>query len=1175
MSIPSWTASDKLYIGCFDGTCGTSHTFKAHSITIHSDKDFMTSNTLQDIPFNEWFTSCITGTRDWGEDCDDRNYNTGDGCTPGCAVEANWVCSGGSTSTQDTCADDCGDGVNVQSSVVGYCDDGNNSDGDGCDQNCNVEDGYVCSGGSMSSADTCTMSCASATPPADPTIYCKDRNIDPGDGCDSSCKVESGYTCSWDSVSLASVCADTCGDGAVMTPTQGYCDDGDSDDNDGCSSTCAVEAGWSCSLGDSSTASTCSDSCGDGKVMNLIAGYCDDGNTATGDGCSDTCQIEPYWECTLGDSSTASICSDICGDSRVVKPTVGYCDDGDRVNGDGCSYGCLVESGWQCTLGDAATASVCSDDCGDGKVMSVQAGYCDDGGNDDGDGCSSTCVVETGWTCTSGDSSTASTCSDTCGDGKVMDSQAGYCDDGGKTNNDGCSSSCAVESGWTCTLGDTSTASVCTDDCGDGKVMDPASGYCDDGDNDDNDGCSSTCAVEPGWICTTGDSTTASSCSDNCGDSKVMNPQSGYCDDGSYGDGDGCNSTCEVETGWECTLGDSSTSSSCSDKCGDGKVMISSSLYCDDGNNDSGDGCSDTCQIESGWTCTSGNQNTASVCIDSCGDGLVMNPQAGYCDDGGDVDNDGCSSNCEVEVGWDCTLGDSTTSSVCSDKCADGIIVDPKIGYCDDGNTINGDGCDSSCGVEPNVSCTIGDSTTASVCTDICGDGFISINTLLSTYCDDGNNNDGDGCSSICEVESGWECTQGTSSTQSVCTSSNYTQTKCSVSYCETCSLNSRDICDTCEDGFQLLKDGTCRDVQVSTSVQKMSKGTQAVVGVGSVAAIAASILNGASPCAIWSMANQLQLLLLLLLTQSSLPSDVRGYIINNSMFSFSMDFDFIPLKTNFLTKVPLDWMSKGQTNLELEDMGQESGSSFNNNFSFAFYLILGCMFHCVLCLLPRKLDYQPRNFKERVIKFIGGLWKSFTFGFYLRFILEGFQNILLSSVNELKHHDLSTVSLQVSTAISGAFLLLLVLIMGLSAAQIFKISDPDEHSKCGELVAGLKNTKLSKAYTTLLISRRIMFCTWLIMFEYLGNSIIVCGMLCMQTCYTLYMLIVRPFEDKTNSLIECINEVFFTCFLIYLLRFNSVSTWNDKSSSMYILSMVCNNLIVVTIVFSKPFYNP
>ena len=39
-------------------------------------------------------------------------------------------------------------------------------------------------------------------------------------------------------------------------------------------------------------------------------------------------------------------------------------------------------------------------------------------------------------------------------------------------------------------------------------------------------------------------------------------------------------------------------------------------------------------------------------------------------------------------------------------------------------------------------------------CKEVCGDG-LNYGTLA---CDDGNNDDGDGCSSTCEVETGFSC---------------------------------------------------------------------------------------------------------------------------------------------------------------------------------------------------------------------------------------------------------------------------------------------------------------------------------------------------------------------------------------------------------------------------------
>lgn len=85
---------------------------------------------------------------------------------------------------------------------------------------------------------------------------------------------------------------------------------------------------------------------------------------------------------------------------------MGYvsCDDGNLINGDGCSDSCKIELGWKCSGGSTTTKDVCGEVCGDGYLYSTNTHYypgvCDDGNNVAGDGCSDTCHIETGWTCT-------------------------------------------------------------------------------------------------------------------------------------------------------------------------------------------------------------------------------------------------------------------------------------------------------------------------------------------------------------------------------------------------------------------------------------------------------------------------------------------------------------------------------------------------------------------------------------------------------------------------------------------------------------------------------------------------------------------------------------------------------------------------------------------------------
>jgi cysteine-rich repeat protein len=222
--------------------------------------------------------------------------------------------------------------------------------------------------------------------------------------------------------------------------------------------------------------------CGDG---NLDEGeQCDDGNNLNGDGCSAVCTVEPF-----------------CGDGNLDEGE--QCDDGNNVDGDGCSAVCTVEPF-----------------CGNGNLDEGE--QCDDGNNLNGDGCSAVCTIEP-----------------FCGDGNLNAGE--QCDDGNNVDGDGCSAVCTIEPF-----------------CGDGNLDEGE--QCDDGNTLDGDGCSAICTVEP-----------------ICGDG--IRQRGEQCDDGNTLDGDGCSAICRVEP-----------------ICGDG--IRQRGEQCDDGNTLDGDGCSAICTLE-------------------------------------------------------------------------------------------------------------------------------------------------------------------------------------------------------------------------------------------------------------------------------------------------------------------------------------------------------------------------------------------------------------------------------------------------------------------------------------------------------------------------------------------------------------------------------------------------
>ncbi|CAI2360768.1 unnamed protein product [Moneuplotes crassus] len=447
------------------------------------------------------------------EKCDDGNTNGSDGCAADCsAVESGWVCANSTFSSGDVCTQctsgfyqndatyptacvpQCGDSKRAGSEK---CDNGDASGATGCSSDClSITAGWVCSGGTTTTADTCAQCTAGfyqndATNPTTcvpqcgdgleaGTEKCDDGNTVAGDGCAADCTtVEAGWVCSGGSTTSKdecykcadgytqnnavnpTTCVTTCGDGFEAGTEK--CDDGNISGSDGCAADCStVEAGWVC-IGGSPTSSdtctqctagfyqndatnpeTCVTTCGDG--LEAGAEKCDDGNTIANDGCAADCtSVDAGWVCSGGSTTSQDtctkcpdgfyqnnptnpeVCVTLCGDGFDAGTE--KCDDGNTISGDGCAADCTtVESGWVCKYGTPTTADVC-EQCTAGYVQN--------------------------------DSSNPEYCVPSCGDGLRVGNE--LCDDANTSSNDGCSSDCSkIESGYICTGGSTGSKDTCT-----------------------------------------------------------------------------------------------------------------------------------------------------------------------------------------------------------------------------------------------------------------------------------------------------------------------------------------------------------------------------------------------------------------------------------------------------------------------------------------------------------------------------------------------------------------------------------------------------------------------------------------------------------------------------------------------------------------------------------------
>ncbi len=691
--------------------------------------------------------ACGNSVREAGEGCDDGNLTAGDGCNATCKVETGSACNGAAPGTIGgaSCASGLCDTVGNASpgrceaiNTCGNgaleagegCDDGNLTSGDGCNDVCKVENGRACNGAGPGS--TGSASCASGlcdtvgnTAPGvcealnacgngvrEGVEGCDDGNLTIGDGCNATCKVETGNACNGaapgsvgntscasgqcDSIGNAApgVCEalNVCGNGLIEA-TEG-CDDGNLTAGDGCNGTCRIETGTACngsgpgSTGNASCASGLCDAIGNtvpgvceaigacGNGLRETGEGCDDANTTAGDGCGPTCLIENGRVCastgpgfTDNRSCESGICDALgnaapgvcepastCGNS--VREAGEGCDDGNATAGDGCSATCLIENARACNV---STPGVVNN-------ASCVSGVCDTTGNASPGLCESAGV---------------------CGNG-VREAGEG-CDDGNASPGDGCNATCLVENGAACNgnaPGATGSASCASGDC---NTTNGAPGVC--------------------------------RANNSCGNG-VRESAEG-CDDGNTTTGDGCNATCLIENGTACNAaapgasGNASCASGVCDVTGQsapgvceaanacGNGVREASEGCDDGNVAGGDGCSATCLIETGKACnaslpgaTGSSSCVGGVCdvtghaapgvcatANTCGNGVR---EAGEgCDDGNTTAGDGCSAVCLLDEGQRCNT--QTPGAVGNASCSNGRC-DNTTGTCRSGGGGDRDG---------------------------------------------------------------------------------------------------------------------------------------------------------------------------------------------------------------------------------------------------------------------------------------------------------------------------------------------------------------------------------------------------------------------------------------------------------------------------------------------------
>ncbi len=547
---------------------------------------------------------------------------------------------------------------------------------------------------------------------------CPAETIDQGDFCALTC--EAGDICpDGEPCPQNGVCPITCGNEVIDFDLGENCDDGNLIDDDECSNLCRTTCvGPSCPR------------CGDGTPHPSLGEQCDDGNTNNADACSNNCAIrcDDDGDCAGTCNLSLNICvPPSCGDGKTNQVWE-RCDDGDIDNTNACNNQCqpTCSGDADCESGRCDQArQVCTPLCGNGYVDTME--QCDDGNKVNNDGCTNMCERQCTDDATCDCDEERGVCRAPCGNGRLDIGE--QCDDGNTVDRDQCSNSCMIR----CRPG-----TICPDSqacpqnglcpppaaCGDGVVNDGE--QCDDGNTVDGDACTSSCTLRCGQNleCPNGLVCLGEECSE-C--SSSLQCDAGFCVDGRCRQALPLCGNGVQEAGEACDDGNADNGDACTVGCllAINQACVASAQcqthLCQGGTCQP---CADAGQCASGLRCSQGNCLFGPL---QCGDGAVQAGEA--CDDANFVETDECTTACVKPFGVACDHASQCASTICSSgactpcrsdnecssglRCAIGLcLTDAQMSMlpnicgnglletgeaCDDGNAAYGDGCTPIC----------------------------------------------------------------------------------------------------------------------------------------------------------------------------------------------------------------------------------------------------------------------------------------------------------------------------------------------------------------------------------------------------------------------------------------------------------------------------------------------
>lgn len=187
---------------------------------------------------------------------------------------------------------------------------------------------------------------------------------------------------------------------------------------------------------------------------------------------------------------------------------------------------------------------------------------------------------------------------------------------------------------------------------------------------------------------------------------------------------------------------------------------------------------------------------------------------------------------------------------------------------------------------------------------------------------------------------------------------------------------------------------------------------------------------------------------------------------------------------------------------------------------------------------------------------------------------MEAFQYLLISSLSELRNVSSDLSPKQIASFPFAIMTLIICISLYIFVCTYYlryrKNFDPTSSTYFGEIFAGIGNKEEARLQPVFLLTRRLILVCLLVLVPAIGWLATLCIMTVLQALYLFVNAAVKPFEEKSNNIIDTTNEVFFLLFLLWHFYFNSNGRWNKSAINVFIGVMMFNNLIILFVIFGK-----